>query len=100
MPFSRQFEQALRRLRIPYSVVGGMSYFEYREVKDLVAYLRIIVNQGDELSLLRIANTPRRGLGPTTLCSFSDFASGQGVSLFEVFGSADKIDGLNGKPAE
>ncbi len=98
--FSRQFEQALRRLRIPYSVVGGMSYFEYREVKDLVAYLRTIVNPGDELSLLRIANTPRRGLGTTTLCSLSDFARGQGVALFEVFGRADKIDGLKGKPAE
>src|SRR5208337_1463621 len=100
MPFSRQFEQALRRLRILYSVVGGMSYFEYREVKDLVAYLRTIVNPRDELSLLRIANTPKRGLGPTTLGSLSDFAGKQDITLLEAFGRANEVDGLNGKPAE
>ncbi len=98
--FSRQFEQAMRKLYIPYSVVGGMSYFEYREVKDIAAYLRIIANPRDELSLLRIANTPKRGLGPTTLGSLSDFARQQNITLLEAFVRADEIDGLTGKPAE
>jgi len=98
--FSRQFEQAMRRLHIPYSVVGGMSYFEYREVKDIAAYLRIIANPRDELSLLRIANTPKRGLGPTTLGSISDFARRQDITLLEAFVRANEVDGLTGKPAE
>ncbi|HKN19195.1 MAG TPA: UvrD-helicase domain-containing protein [Dissulfurispiraceae bacterium] len=98
--FSRQFEQAMRKLHIPYSVVGGMSYFEYREVKDIIAYLRIIANPRDELSLLRIANTPKRGLGPTTLGSLSDFARQQDITLLEAFVRANEIDGLTGKPAE
>ncbi len=98
--FSRQFEQAMRRLHIPYSVVGGMSYFEYREVKDIAAYLRIIANPRDELSLLRMANTPKRGLGPTTLGSLSDFARQQNITLLEAFVRADEIDGLTGKTAE
>ncbi len=98
--FSRQFEQAMRGLHIPYSVVGGMSYFEYREVKDLAAYLRIIANPRDELSLLRIANTPKRGLGPTTLGCMSDFARQQDITLLEAFVRAQEVDGLSGKPAE
>lgn len=98
--FSRQFEQALRRLRIPYSVVGGTSYFEYREVKDLSSYLRIISNSLDELSLLRIANTPRRGLGPTTVGSLADYARKQGITLLEAFGRPGEIEGLNSKTVE
>src|SRR5208337_4810063 len=98
--FSRQFEQAMRSLHIPYSVVGGMSYFEYMEVKDIAAYLRIIANPRDELSLLRMANTPKRGLGPTTLGSLSDFARQQNITLLEAFVRADEIDGLTGKTAE
>jgi superfamily I DNA/RNA helicase len=98
--FSRHFEQAMRRLRIPYSVVGGTSYFEHREVKDVAAYLRVIVNPRDELSLLRIANTPKRGLGPTTLGSLSDFARQQSIGLLESFVRANEIDGLPRKSAE
>ncbi|MBF0559512.1 MAG: UvrD-helicase domain-containing protein [Nitrospirae bacterium] len=98
--FSRQFEQALRRLRMPYTVVGGTSYFEYREVKDLSAYLRIIGNPLDELSLLRIANTPRRGLGPTTLGTLTDYARSKGTTLLEALGRAGEIEGLNSKSVE
>src|SRR5208283_4290631 len=98
--FSRQFEQAMRKLHIPYLVVGGMSYFEYREVKDIAAYLRVVVNPRDELSLLRIANTPKRGLGPTTLGSLSDFARQQDITLLEAFVRANEVDWLTGKPAE
>lgn len=63
--FSRPFEAALRRNRIPYSVIGGTSYFDRKEIKDLASYLKIILNQYDDISLLRIANLPRRGIGNT-----------------------------------
>lgn len=98
--FSRQFEQALRSKRIPYSVVGGTSYFEHREIKDLAAYLRIIANPRDELSLLRIANIPRRGLGPTALGALADYAQQEKITLLEAFGRASETDGLQGKAAE
>lgn len=97
--FSRQFEEALRKLRIPYSVVGGMSYFEHREIKDLAAYLRIIANPRDELSLLRIANIPKRGLGPTALGGLSNFAQQQKITLLDAFVRAGEA-GLGRQAAE
>jgi DNA helicase-2/ATP-dependent DNA helicase PcrA len=88
---SRPFEEALRRKRIPYSVVGGTSYFEYKEVKDLAAYLKIIANPLDDLSLLRAANVPKRGLGPSALGMFSEFAQANSLSLLEAFGKASAV---------
>lgn len=64
---SRIFEQELRRLRIPYQVIGGMEFFERKEVKDMIAYLQVILNPDDDISLLRIINTPPRGVGKTTV---------------------------------
>jgi DNA helicase II / ATP-dependent DNA helicase PcrA len=64
---SRLIEENLRRLHIPYRVVGGRSFFERREVKDLLAYLSCLVNPQDDISLLRIVNTPSRGIGPSTI---------------------------------
>jgi superfamily I DNA/RNA helicase len=97
--FSKPFEEELRRLRIPYSVVGGTSYFERREIKDLVAYLKIIANPLDDLSLLRAANIPKRGLGPSAVGRISDFARNNSLSLLEAFSRADKIEGLGERPA-
>lgn len=97
--FSRPFEEALRRKRIPYSVVGGTSYFERQEVKDLAAYLKIIANPSDDLSLLRAASVPKRGLGPSALGAFSDFARTHTLGLFEVFGKASEIAGPGQKAA-
>lgn len=97
--FSRPFEEALRRQRIPYSVVGGTSYFENKEIKDLAAYLKIIANPSDDLSLLRAANAPKRGLGTSTLGAISEFGRTQSISLLAAFGRASEITGLSQKAA-
>ncbi|MFA6054714.1 MAG: UvrD-helicase domain-containing protein [Thermodesulfovibrionales bacterium] len=97
--FSRPFEEALRRQRIPYSVVGGTSYFEHKEIKDLAAYLKIIANPSDDLSLLRAANAPKRGLGPSALSALSDFNRSNSLSLLDAFGKASGISGLGQKAA-
>jgi DNA helicase-2/ATP-dependent DNA helicase PcrA len=97
--FSRPFEEALRSRRIPYSVVGGTSYFERQEIKDLAAYLKIITNPSDDLSLLRAASVPKRGLGPSALGAFSDFARANTLGLLEAFGRASEIAGPGQKEA-
>ncbi len=97
--FSRSFEEALRRKRIPYSVVGGTSYFEYREIKDLAAYLKIIANPSDDMSLLRAANAPKRGIGPSALGALSDSARSGSMCLLDAFGKAAMIEGLGKRPA-
>jgi DNA helicase-2/ATP-dependent DNA helicase PcrA len=97
--FSKPFEEELRRLRIPYCVVGGTSYFERREIKDLAAYLKIIANPLDDLSLLRAANIPKRGLGPAAIRRLSDFARNNCLSLLEAFRRADEIVELGERPA-
>ena len=97
--FSRPFEEALRSRRIPYSVVGGTSYFEHKEIKDLAAYLKIIANPSDDLSLLRAANAPKRGLGPSALSALSDFKRSNSLSLLDAFGKASGISGLGQKAA-
>ena len=97
--FSRPFEEALRRQRIPYSVVGGTSYFERKEVKDLAAYLKIIANPSDDLSLLRAASTPKRGLGASALGALSDFAQSHSLNLAKALGKAADIAGLGQRAA-
>ena len=98
--FSRPFEEALRINRIPYTVVGGTSYFERKEVKDLAAYLKLIANPFDDQSLLRAANAPKRGLGPTTISRFADFEKENSISLLETFRRSSEIAGLGKAVAE
>lgn len=98
--FSRPFEEALRMKRIPYSVVGGTSYFERREIMDLVAYLKIMANPSDDLSLMRAVNAPKRGLGPAALGLMSDYARSGSVSLLEAFGKAAGNESLGRKAAD
>jgi DNA helicase-2/ATP-dependent DNA helicase PcrA len=97
--FSRPFEAALRRQRVPYCVVGGTSYFEHKEIKDIAAYLKIIANPSDDLSLLRAASAPKRGLGTTALAALLDFARAKSISLCDAFGRAREIPGLSQKVA-
>ncbi len=88
---SRSFEENLRRKNIPYRIYGGLSFYQRKEIKDLLAYLRIIVNPQDEVSLRRIINYPTRGIGKITMERATLIASKNGVSLWEVFEKAATV---------
>ena len=88
---SRAFEEQLRMQRIPYVVVGGMQFYERKEVKDAVAYLRVIENPNDEASLLRIINFPRRGIGDNTLVRLNQWSMEHNVPLFDALGRVSEI---------
>jgi len=79
---SRPFEQALREKQIPYSISGGSSFFDKAEIKDMLAYLKLLVNPDDDTAFLRCINTPRREIGPTTLGKLGGHARNRGISLF------------------
>ena len=81
---SRAFEESLRRMNIPYTIFGGISFYQRKEVKDYIAYLRIIVNPRDEEALKRIVNYPVRGIGKTSLDKLILSANEQNISLWEV----------------
>jgi DNA helicase-2/ATP-dependent DNA helicase PcrA len=87
---SRVLEDVLVRQEISYRVIGGPRFYERAEIKDLVAYLQVVENPLDEISLLRIANRPRRGIGSTTLARLQAFADAQGTSLWQAFGRSDE----------
>ena len=88
---SRAFEESLRRLGIPYTMYGGISFYQRKEVKDLLAYLRVIVNPRDEESLKRIINYPVRGIGKTSLDKAVLFANENNISMWEVLLNAPKF---------
>ena len=81
---SRSFEESLRRMGIPYRIYGGLSFYQRKEIKDVLAYLRVIVNTRDEEALKRIINYPVRGIGKTTIEKAVIFANEQNVSMWEV----------------
>ncbi len=81
---SRLFEEALRRQNLPHVVVGSVRFYSRAEIKDVVAYLRLIVNREDEFSLKRIINAPARGIGKTTLQDLGRFAHDKGISLWDA----------------
>ncbi len=85
---SRQFEEAFRQLRIPYRLVGGVSFYQRKEIKDALAYLRVIQNPRDNISLLRVINQPARGLGRATVDRLHQMAHASSSSLWEVIGEA------------
>jgi DNA helicase-2/ATP-dependent DNA helicase PcrA len=97
---SRAFEEALRENRMPYIIVGGLKFYERKEVKDLLAYLRLLVNPNDELSLQRIINLPPRGIGQKTLARLVEHATNVKLPLVKVIPEADKIDGIGRKASE
>jgi DNA helicase-2/ATP-dependent DNA helicase PcrA len=81
---SRTMEDFFRREKIPYSIIGGVEFYKRKEVKDVIAYLRVISNQSDEESLLRIMNFPQRGIGSTTVVRMIAFARKHNLSLFQT----------------
>ncbi len=94
---SRVFEEAFMNLGLPYKVVGTLRFYERREIKDLLAYLRVIYDPDDSVSLRRIINVPRRGIGTATMTRLEEFAQAQGVSLFTALQRADEIEGVNSR---
>ena len=91
---SRAIEDILRREDIPYKIVGGLKFYERKEIKDAIAYLRLIHNPSDNLSLRRIINEPKRGIGKTSLDSIEQIAEQNGISMYEVIKKAEQY-GLN-----
>lgn len=85
---SRAFEESLRRMGIPYTIYGGISFYQRKEIKDLVAYLRLIVNPNDEEALKRIINYPARGIGKTTIDKLILAANQQNVSMWQILEKA------------
>ena len=81
---SRAFEEALRRLSIPYQIIGGLSFYQRKEIKDLLAYYRLALNPDDEEALKRVINFPARGIGKTTQDALIARASDEGISLWQV----------------
>ncbi|MEE9321350.1 MAG: UvrD-helicase domain-containing protein [Granulosicoccus sp.] len=79
---SRAFEQAFREKQIPYSISGGSSFFDKPEIKDMLAYLKLMVNPDDDTAFLRCVNTPRREIGPTTLSKLGQYARKRNIALF------------------
>ncbi|HQB39245.1 MAG TPA: UvrD-helicase domain-containing protein [Deltaproteobacteria bacterium] len=92
---SRPFEEKLRAERIPYVVIGGQQFYERKEVKDAIAYLKVIDNPHDEASLLRIINFPRRGIGDGTLVQLNQWSMEHNIPLFEALGRVREISGIS-----
>ena len=94
---SRIFEEMLIKSGISYNMVGGLKFYERKEIKDIIAYLRVIFNPADSLSLLRIINVPKRGIGDASLAKIQAYAAANNVSLFEAVSNAAVIDGLSSR---
>jgi len=97
---SRAIEESLVRWGIPYIVVGGLRFYDRREIKDLLAYLRLLVNPADTVSLLRVINVPKRGIGKTTIQRLTDAANQLGIPLWDVVSDAEAVRSLGGRSAK
>lgn len=97
---SRAMEESLVRWGLPYIVVGGLRFYDRREIKDVLAYLRLLVNPADSVSLLRVMNVPRRGIGKTTVQRLSDAANQLGLPLWEVVNDPEAVRSLAGRSAK
>ncbi|MBO5479093.1 MAG: DNA helicase PcrA [Clostridia bacterium] len=91
---SRAIEEILVREEIPYKIIGGLKFYERKEIKDIIAYLRLIYNPNDNLSLIRIINEPKRGIGKTSLEQVQKIAEDNGISMYEIIKNAANY-GLN-----
>ncbi|MFQ5865468.1 MAG: ATP-dependent helicase [bacterium] len=91
---SRVIEDALRTAGIPYEVVGGVRFYERKEIKDVLAYLRLICNAQDSISFRRVINLPLRGIGESSVAKIATFAQQQSISLFEAAGRVEEITAI------
>ena len=89
---SRAIEDILRREDIPYKIIGGLKFYERKEIKDIIAYLRLIQNSSDNLSLKRIINEPKRGIGKTSLDKIQEISESTGISMYEIIKNAAEYD--------
>ena len=91
---SRAIEEILRREGIPYKIVGGLKFYERKEIKDIISYLRLIYNFSDNISLKRVINEPKRGIGKTSIDNIQEISEQTGLSMFDIIKHADEY-GLN-----
>lgn len=97
---SQNLESAFTRRGIPYRVYGGLKFFDRKEIKDIIAYLRLVYNTRDDLALRRIINVPARGIGKTTLSNIEELAGLEQVSMFQICASANQYPGRLGRGAD
>ncbi|MCK8816070.1 DNA helicase PcrA [Natroniella sulfidigena] len=94
---SRRLEQTLIRKEIPYRMIGGLKFYDRKEIKDILAYLRLIYNPADDISLQRVINIPKRGIGKTTLARLQEFATQEEISLLEAVKRVEEIDSISAR---
>ncbi len=97
---SRAFEEVFMASNVPYNLVGGLRFYERKEIKDIMAYLRLVANPRDTLALRRAANAPKRGLGESTLDKIIAYAEREGIPPLDAMGRAGDIEGLRGAGAK
>src|SRR5207253_3031326 len=96
---SRAIEDALRRQGIPYIIVGGIAFYKRKEIKDCLAYIRLIVNPADAESLVRVINFPARGIGDATMTKLAAFARERGTTLLDVMAIPEMIPNVSPRTA-
>ena len=96
---TRSIEEALISHAIPYKIVGGLKFYDRKEIKDMIAYLRIINSDSDNLALERIINTPKRGIGNATFAKFNNYAKNENISIYETLKYFQENDLITGKSA-
>ncbi|MFR0902599.1 MAG: 3'-5' exonuclease [Anaerovoracaceae bacterium] len=94
---SRLFEDALRQARIPYQILSGFSFYERKETKDMISYMRLVANPRDEMAFIRVINEPKRGIGEKTVEKLRALAGVRGQSLLDVISDDEVVEGLPAK---
>ncbi|MCX6829298.1 MAG: UvrD-helicase domain-containing protein [candidate division Zixibacteria bacterium] len=97
---SRAFEEVLRRRNLPYQIIGGISFYQRKEIKDLVAYLKLLANPRDDISFQRIINFPPRGIGETSVGKLAKFAGDRQESFYQACFEIEKCDELGERPCK